>query len=91
MKNRLKKFLLIKSAEKTLRYLGNGLILFGLFYVHIQYRNYREQIESHIKIAKKELVDNLNLLSEEEFNNTAIESRKVAKKEFFDRLFNKHN
>ena len=86
----MKKFLLIKSAERTLKYIGNSLILFSIFYIHFQYKNYRIQIDNHIKLAKKELVDNLNLLTEEDFEERAQMSRKVAKREFFERLFDSH-
>lgn len=85
----MKKFLFIKKVERYLRYLGNFLILNGLIYMHLQFRNYREDIERNLKISKRELVDNLNLMSEEEFYVRAQNVQKIAIKEFFNTLLNK--
>lgn len=87
----MKKFLLLKKVERYLLYIGNFILLNGLAYVHIEFRKYRGDIDRNLKISKRELVDNLNLMSEEEFYVRAQNFKKIAIKEFFNPLLNKDN
>ena len=83
----MNKFVKLIYLQHIVKYTGNSLIFLGLWIIHMDYRSYRNQMENNIKFAKKELVENLQIFTEEEFEENAQKSRALANKEYFTTLF----
>jgi hypothetical protein len=79
-------FLKVCRIYSILKRSGEILFLSGIMHLHLSYRSFKMNLEEDLKIAKQELVDNLKIFTEKEFEPYLELSRKNAKKEFFEVL-----